>query len=62
MQTATNFQPKKSSSPKKRLTQNERDAEKISSGKWWPFDRASGRLLEKLHKQHIANNQEEALL
>ena len=51
MQTDIDSQLKKSLSPKKQLTKNEKIAKTILENKWWPFERASGRLLEKLHKE-----------
>ena len=56
------FQPKKSSSPKRRLTQSEKAATKILQNQWWPFERADGKLLERLHKQHVDTQLGEALL
>ena len=37
----------------------------IQQRKWWPFDRVDGKLLEKLHRQHIKTHkqpEEDALL
>ena len=61
VQTDINFQPKKSSSPKKRWNSNAATILKLTTNQWWPFDRVDGKLLESLHRKRI-NNMEEALL
>jgi len=61
VQTDTDSQPKKSSSQKRRLSKNAETVLKLTANKWWPFARVNGRLLERLHKQHIEATQGEAL-
>lgn len=58
----TDSQPKKSSSPKKRLNKNAEIILRLTSNAWWPFDRVDGKILERMHKTHLINNQEKALL
>ena len=48
----TTLQRKKPSSRKKSCNKNIETVLKITSNAWWPFDRADGKLLEKLHKEH----------
>lgn len=62
MQTATDSQPKKSSSPKRRLSKSAETILRLTSNAWWPFDRVDGKLLEKLHRENITQTQGEALL
>lgn len=61
MQTDTDSQPKKSSSPKRRLSKNAETVLKLTENKWWPFDRVDGKLLEKLNRERINQTQGEAL-
>ena len=63
VQMNTSSQRKKLSSPKKFLTEKRKqEADAISKGKWWPFKRADGKLLEYLHKQTVNQEIGEALL
>ena len=34
----------------------------IKENKWWPFDRVDGKLLERIHKQNLKLETEDALL
>lgn len=58
----TDSQPKKSSSPKRRWNKNAETILRLTSNEWWPFDRVDGKLLEKLHREKIKQQQEPALL
>ena len=51
MQTNTDSQHKKLSSPKKRLTKSAEIISKLTSNEWNPFERCNGRILVALHKQ-----------
>ena len=55
-------QQRKSSSPKRCLTKNAETIVKLTTNAWWPFNRADGKLLEKLHREKMRSNQEEALI
>lgn len=58
----TDLQLKKSSSPKRRWSKNAEIILRLTSNEWWPFDRVDGKLLEKLHREKIKQQQEPALL
>lgn len=54
MQTNIDLQQKKLLSPKKSSKGDRLKTLKlITANVWWPFDRADGRILESLHKQHV---------
>ena len=60
VQTNINSQPRKLSSPTKSSKRNAEIVLKLTAKAWWPFDRVDGRLLQKLHKQSVKPNEEEA--
>ena len=62
VKTNTTLQPKRKSSPRKSLTQNDDCIKKILRNEWWPFDRVDGKLLEKLNREKIKQTEEPALL
>jgi hypothetical protein len=51
VQTNIDLQPKKSSSPKKRLTKNAEPISRITRNDWNPFERADPRVLEKVMRE-----------
>jgi len=57
----TNSQPRKSSSQRKSSKQNAEIVLKLTAKTWWPFDRVDGKLLEKIHRNNIKTQAEEAL-
>ena len=57
METNTDSQPKKLQSRKRNLTKNAELMVKLTSNDWNPFERVDGRILEKLHKQHVQSGE-----
>lgn len=62
VQMDTSSQPKKLSSPKSNSRKNAEIVLSVTQNKWWPFERVDGKLLERINKEHLKQNQEEALL
>ena len=48
MQTNINSQPRKLSSPTKSSKRNAETVLKLTTNAWWPFNRADGKLLERM--------------
>jgi len=61
VETNTDSQPKRLSSPKKRLNKNDEITSKLISNDWNPFERCDGRILVALHKRKLQNLEESPL-
>ena len=62
MKTNTTSRPKRSSSPGKRSSKSVEPISAASLSSHWPFARVDGKILERMHKTYLINNQEKALL
>jgi len=61
VETNTDSQPKRLSSPKKCLTKNDELMAKLTTNDWNPFERCNGRILVALHKRKLQNLEESPL-
>ena len=61
MQTDTNLQPKKGSSPRSNSRKNAEIVLSVTRNQWWPFNRVDGKLLNKINKEQLKQTQEPAL-
>ena len=60
MQTDTNLQPKKGSSPRSNSRKNAEIVLSVTKNQWWPFDRVDGKLLDKINKDMLRAQEEPA--